>query len=246
MKRVAQLVLAMLVLITFSVSPAFACMPTGFMRDGINMTAELINPGVVANTVVNATGCNIGVYFSVGGSVSGADIFGANYFGVVVNGDAGLVNVDIKDSRIHDIGETPFNGSQHGIAIYYRAFGVSAAAFGDVADNVVYNYQKGGITVNGAGAMVNTLGNLVTGLGPVQFIAQNGIQYGFGSHGTVRGNDISGNFYTGTAGVGPNPGGENPPGWEYFSAGLLLYQPGVVKHSKNLYADNQRNLAMIP
>jgi TolB protein len=37
---------------------------------------------------VNATGCNIGVYFGPGttaGSVSGATIYGANYYGVVVN-----------------------------------------------------------------------------------------------------------------------------------------------------------------
>jgi hypothetical protein len=237
----------MLALITVSVSPAFACTATGFMRDGINMTAVHINPGALATgTVVDATGCNIGVYFSQSGSISGARIYGANYFGVVVDGDGGAVNVDIRDSFIHHIGETPPNGTQHGVAIYYRAIGAAAAAYGDVTDNNVYNYQKGGITVNGEGAVVNTLGNTVTGLGPVDYIAQNGIQYGFGSHGTIRGNGISGNFYTGTVGVGPNPGGENPPGWEYFSAGLLLYQPGVVKHSKNFYAENQHNVTMVP
>lgn len=245
MKRIAQLVLAMLVLITVSVSPAFACTPTGFIRDGINMTAALINPGAVVTGTVNATGCNIGVYFDQNGSISSATIHGANYFGVVVNGDAGAVNVDIRESTIHDIGETPFNGTQHGVAIYYRALS-TGSAFGNVEDNIISEYQKGGIVVNGERALVNTLGNSVTGLGQVDFIAQNGIQYGFGSNGTIRGNEISGNFYTGTVGVGPNPGGENPPGWEYFSAGLLLYQPGVVKHSKNFYADNQHNVAMVP
>ncbi len=251
-KRIAQWVLAILAMITFSASPALACTATGFFRDGINMTAALINPGTVSGTVtvpaeVNATGCNIGVYYDQAGSISHANIYGANYYGVVVNGDSDDVNVDINNSTIHDIGETPFNGAQHGVAIYYRALTLlTGSAFGNVEDNVLSEYQKGGIVVNGARAVVNTLGNIVTGLGPVNFIAQNGIQYGFGSNGTTRGNEISGHFYTGTVGVGPNPGGENPPGWEYFSAGLLLYQPGVVKHSKNFYADNQHNLAMIP
>jgi hypothetical protein len=43
----------------------FSCTPTGFFRDGINMTAALINPTSVTGTV-NATGCNIGVYFGAG------------------------------------------------------------------------------------------------------------------------------------------------------------------------------------
>ena len=245
MKRIAQLVVAMLVLILVSASPAFACQLTGFFRDDINMTAKIINPVDVVTGPVDATGCNIGVYFDQTGSIAAADIYGANYFGVVVNGDVNDVNVDIRDSTIHDIGEVPPNGTQHGVAIYYRALATGFAA-GNIEDNVISLYQKGGITVNGANTSVNALGNVVTGLGPVDFIAQNGIQYGFGSNGTIRGNRISDNFYTGTVGVGPNPGGQNPPGWEYFSAGLLLYQPGVVKHSKNFYAGNQRNVAMVP
>lgn len=229
---------------------ALACTATGFVRDGINMTAAVINPGNVAGTVttptvVDATGCNIGVYFSTSGSIQYVDIYGANYFGVVVNGDGSLINVDVKDSTIHNIGETPFNGSQHGVAIYYRAYGgVGTGVTGDIDGNAISLYQKGGIVVNGPNAWVNTLGNTVTGLGKVDFIAQNGIQY-WGSNGTIRGNTISDNFYTGTVGVGPNPGGQNPPGWEYIAGGLLLYQTGLVKHSKNFYANNQRNVEMV-
>ena len=52
--------------------------------------------------------------------------------------------------------------------------------------------------------------------------------------------------YTGTVGVGPNPGGQNPPGWQYVSGGLLLFQPGDVKHSNNKYAGNQHNVLMVP
>ncbi len=94
------------------------CAPTGFFRDSINMTAALINPPSVTG-VVDATGCNIGVYYGPGsqGLIRNADIFGANSFGVLANGDDDDVTLDILSSNIHNIGENPRNGTQHGVAI---------------------------------------------------------------------------------------------------------------------------------
>src|SRR4051812_31925705 len=101
-----------------------ACTPTGFIRDSINMTAASINPAGPVTGIINATGCNIGVYYSAGasGQIKGAEIYGANYFGVLANGDDGDVSLDILNSNIHDIGESPRNGTQHGVGIYWRAF----------------------------------------------------------------------------------------------------------------------------
>jgi hypothetical protein len=102
---------------------AATCTPTGFFRDAINMTAALINPVGSVTGTIDATGCNIGVYYNVaglGGTVQNAGVFGANYFGVVVNGDAGSVNVDVRSSFIHDIGEVPHNGTQHGVGVLPR------------------------------------------------------------------------------------------------------------------------------
>ena len=52
-------------------------------------------------------------------------------------------------------------------------------------------------------------GNTVTGDGPVTYIAQNGIQVGFGGSATVKDNSASGNDYS-------------PPDTE--SCGVLLYR----------------------
>lgn len=41
------------------------CTPTGFFVDGLNLTAAMINPGDVTGTL-DATGCNIGVYYDDG------------------------------------------------------------------------------------------------------------------------------------------------------------------------------------
>jgi hypothetical protein len=190
---------------------AATCTPTGFFRDGIEMTAALINPATVPSPL-DATGCNVGVYYNTGiATLRGADIYGANYFGVLVNGDDNPVVVHLGDNLIHNIGETPFNGTQHGIGIYIRAFFTSSVT-GEVTGNRVFGYQKGGIVVNGRGARLTRLSeNHVTGLGHVSFIAQNGIQVGYGARPSqVARNTISANSYIGLPGDGS------------ASAGLLL------------------------
>jgi len=165
-----------------STTKAAVCTPTGFFRDAINMTAAMINPPGTVSGNVDATGCNIGIYYSASsGNVKGANVFGANYFGVLVNGDVSVVNVDVTNSSIHDIGETPLNGSQHGVAIYYRALGVGAAR-GKIWNNQVARYQKNGITVNGPGIDVSIRENTVSGEGPIPYTAQNGIQAGYGAN----------------------------------------------------------------
>ncbi|HEU0026268.1 MAG TPA: right-handed parallel beta-helix repeat-containing protein [Ktedonobacterales bacterium] len=177
-----------------SASAATACTATGYVRDGKNLTAALINPSGTVSGDLDATGCDIGVFYGAGatGMVSGADIHNAKYFGVVNDGGA----VTVENSRIHEIGESPFNGAQHGVAVYW-VFG--SAATGKIVNNTIWNYQKGGIAVNGVGSSATISGNTVTGLGPVSFIAQNGIQVGFGATGTVMGNTVSDNSYTGTS-----------------------------------------------
>lgn len=178
-------------------TPAMAatCTPTGFIRDGINMTAAQIGGDVTGD--LDAGSCNIGVYYNSTtdpGNVTDANIFGATYFGVVVNGDVAAVSVNVTDSFIHDIGETPPNGAQHGNAIYYRADGGTAS--GTISGNRITNYQKNGITANWSVTTTIT-NNTVIGQGPVDYIAQNGIQIGYGAKATVTGNTVSGNAYTG-------------------------------------------------
>ena len=151
----------------------------------------MINPPGTVTGDVDATGCNIGIYYSAGhGRVSQANVHGSNYYGIVNNG----ADVDILDSTVSDIGEKPFNGSQHGNDIYF-VFG--SAAKGDIKRNFVWSYQKGGIIVNGTGGHVTIQQNYVVGLGPVNFIAQNGIQAGYGADTSILQNFVSGNSYTG-------------------------------------------------
>jgi hypothetical protein len=129
------------------------------------------------------------------------------------------------------------SGCQEGNAIEVRNFAsdggkASTRLTVSVTNNKVSNYQKNGITINGLYTLT-VEGNSVMGDGPAGYIAQNGIQIGYGGKGTVKNNDISGNYYTGT---------------DATAAGLLLYgerSGGVdqltrnVTSSQNVLADNQ-------
>jgi len=162
------------------------------------MTAAIIDPANPVTGDVDATGCNIGIYIAkVDATIDAANIHGANYFGVVVNGDTGTPSASITNSTIPNIGETPPNGTQHGAGIYFRSFSLTGSASGTVSNNIVTGYQKGGIVANGQGVNVAITDNTVTGLGVVDFIAQNGIQVGYGASASVMRNKVTGNAYTG-------------------------------------------------
>lgn len=198
MKRLAFLLSLLCLFTTLSLN-ALTCTPTGFVRDGINMTAVVINPATKVTGQVDATGCNIGVYIDgVDATIDTAEIFGANYFGVVVNGDVGSPSASIINSNIHDIGESPLNGTQHGVAIYFRSFFLTGGASGTVSNDSFTNYQKGGIVAVGQGVNVAITDNVVTGQGPVTYIAQNGIEIGYGASASVMRNRVTGNAYSGT------------------------------------------------
>ncbi len=245
--RLARIAAALVVAVPAGLSmtttaEATTCTATGFVRDSINLTAAQIG-GTVSGSL-DATGCDIGVYFAKPGSVTpGAQIFGARYFGVVNDG----TSVTVEGASIHNIGENPFNGSQHGVGIYFTNGGS-----GVIDGNTVWAYQKGGIVItlpqtwNGAATTATVTNNTVSGLGTVGFIAQNGIQVSRGAVASVRGNSISANFYTGEGGV-PNPAGDSPEGFEYFSTGLLLFEAGAgTKTSNNQFSGNQHNFAKVP
>jgi hypothetical protein len=177
---------------------AASCVATGALdRDGTPLTARLVNPPGPVSGTVDATGCDIGVYYGAGsGRVSGAEVFGARYFGVLVDGNANDVSADVSDSRIHDIGEVPRTNARHGEGIAYRSFD-GGSATGSASGNTVWGFQEAGLNMTGPGATVTFSDNRVIGPGPQPVLEQNGIQVIFGAHGSVRGNEISGMSFTG-------------------------------------------------
>lgn len=230
-RRISILAVALTALVmTVGTSAASAAGCTTVTTSRGTYTAAAVDTPVTGT--LDASGCQIGAYYDTSGlGVFNADISGASYYGVFVDTGA---SVDVTDSTISNIGETPFNGAQHGWGVFY-----ADGASGTVDSNTIFLYQKSGIVVDGTGTSATVTNNTVTGNGPVPYIAQNGIEVLDGATGTVSGNAISGDYYTGCSNKDAAKTGCVP----YVAVGLLLYDvnPSQVSRSHNLYRDDQRN-----
>jgi hypothetical protein len=202
---------------------------------GAAYTASVVDTSVPPAAVVDATGCDIGVYYDAAGSndaVNGATVQNAARYGVLVDG---ATNVSVTNSTIQNIGTPATPGLQQGVGVAYYA-----GSTGTVSNNTVRNYQKNGINVGDAGTNVSVTGNTVTGWGRTPIIAQNGIQVSDQAAATVRGNTVTDNYYTGCSNQDAAKTGCVP----YVATGILLYnisQP-AVDTSNNFYRNDQRNL----
>jgi hypothetical protein len=199
------------------------------------LTAAQVGGNVTGD--LDATGCDIGAYFNKAnpGKVSNANVHDSNQYGVFVDGNmSGNLKVDVSNSEIYNIGNhvggvfTP-NGSQTGIGVYYYGSGTVGSVSGKINNNEIYEYQKGGVAVNGDKASANVSDSQVTGLDPVTFIAQNGIQFGYGASGQAMKNTVNGNSYTG-------------PDWT--STGILVFEASNVVVNSNQVENNQSGIAI--
>ena len=193
------------------------------------MTAAVINPTRPVTGTVNATGCDIWVYFAPGktGTVSRADIYGAASFGIYNKG----ARVNITASRIHDIskpgdacggedegggmgggggddecsgdggtGVRQYIGGRSGTGILFLGSGAS----GLISGNTISAYGRRGISVSGLGARAQILANVVLGQPPAGgttgHAGKTGIWLANGGVAAIVGNGISGNSTGGTSG----------------------------------------------
>ncbi|MFM9889675.1 MAG: right-handed parallel beta-helix repeat-containing protein [Rickettsiales bacterium] len=104
---------------------------------------------------------------------------------------------EVSGLTITNIQNNPANGSQAGYGIYSLA---DAGNFTlNIHDNNVNNFQKNGIflTSSATGTITaNVHDNTITGLGAIDFIAQNGIVFLSGTKGVIDHNTLSGFGYT--------------------------------------------------
>ena len=151
----------------------------------------------------------------------------------------------IQNNTIMDITDTPLDGMQRGVGIYaYNADGSPRTL--DVIGNTILDYQKNGMALSGNNLVVDVENNTVIGAGPTDQIAQNGIQVSYGATGKVKGNKVSGNYWTGKyAGPGNNDPASDPNADS--AAGILVYEPGssTIEIANNTLTDNQIGIASV-
>ncbi len=120
------------------------------------------------------------------------------------NGDG-----SITDAKVLNVMDSTFSGAQHGVGVYsYNdTGGLYSIAMTDV---VVDGYQKTAVALLGEGLTVALTRVTTIGEGDTSVTAQNGIQTGYGSGGTVTDCDVIGNSYTGgtwtASGILPSAG----------------------------------------
>jgi parallel beta helix pectate lyase-like protein len=108
----------------------------------------------------------------------------------------------IVRNHITEIHDMPFSGCQRGIAVDIGRGNPadpdgSQVGSGTVSHNLIDNYQKGGVLVDGASVTATVEHNEIVGVGPSIIIAQNGIQISRNANANVDHNKVSNNAYTG-------------------------------------------------
>ncbi len=208
------------------------------MPGGLNAKAT---GALATGTVVDATGCDIGVYNPTN-SLKGVTIENATQYGVYVD----HTSANVTGATVSTIGDTPLDGMQYGDGIYY-----TNGATGTISGNTVTHYQKNGIVATGTGTNVAITGNTVTGEGPIGYTAQNGIEFARGATGSASGNTVSGNEYTGPGGA--SSGGIivfGGPGYGVpYSTGISISKNTATNNDVGVWlsnADSSGNAPLTP
>ncbi|MDM8000526.1 MAG: DUF1565 domain-containing protein [Dehalococcoidia bacterium] len=183
-----------------------------------------------AIVIVSGSGVNAEIDgFTVTGP--GPSSCGSIAAGVFVTDGA---SANIHNNRIQDIRDSTFSGCQNGVGILVGRQVWSTTGTATISSNTIVGYQKGGIVVDNTGSSATITGNVVTGVGTTNIIAQNGIQISRGATATLSGNTVTGNSFH-------LEGNE----WDWDSAGILLYQSGaVILSGGNTASGNDQNLCI--
>jgi hypothetical protein len=176
--------------------------PNGWTLDGNGHTITAVDPsgGHFVGAVIQGdagassdTVKNLHVTTSALADVCDADT--ARLRGILFDGVGGT----IAGNTVDHLKQGTTSGCQEGNAIEVRnppfdKTGKTVAV--TISNNIVSDYQKTGILVNGSVAATIQSNNSVKGQGPITWIAQNGIQIGFGATAKISGNSIRDNYYT--------------------------------------------------
>ena len=179
-----------------------------------------------ATTVANISGFTI-----EGPGPSGCHGVGMDY-GIYVRGGA---TANISNNTITHVRTNPAGGCQNGVAIRVGSKAAGQTGTAKITNNVISDYQKGGIVIDNTGSYADIEDNLVQGLGETTVIAQNGIQISRGATATLLNNTIEDNLCD-HASCGPDIETQDQ------SAGILLYQSGNVSIQNNTVRNNDQGL----
>jgi Right handed beta helix region len=141
-------------------------------------------------------------------------------YGLFVGGGATLKMLSSTVAGAGNPPPDPASGCQGGVAIQLGSARVepNEVAHGTLTNDTVSNYQKNGIDVTGTGSTATITNAVVTGSGPTEHIAQNGIEVAFGGTAKIKASSVSGNECEASV-CGSNPLKQTQ------STGILIFTP---------------------
>ncbi|HUB36373.1 MAG TPA: hypothetical protein VL972_06070 [Solirubrobacteraceae bacterium] len=138
-------------------------------------------------------------------------------YGVLVAGGATL---ETNRVTLNGAGAFPINGCQGGVGIQVGFRTGAQVGHAHLISDVIENYQKNGVTVDGPGSTLVVADTSIVGAGPVAQ-GQNGIQVSRGADAYINKATISNNLCN-----VPQCGYDSAQAWEEDAAGVLLYEAG--------------------
>jgi hypothetical protein len=180
------------------------------------------NQGVWGAPIV-VTINNIAVDGSNNGTTCGPDIVGIYYQNA--SGTVNHVTARYQEFPLADF------GCQGGLAIYAQSGYGTGTGTVTIENSSVHDYDKNGITADGAGMVATITGNYVVGIGATPLTAQNGIQMSEGASGKITGNTVTDDVYI-------NPSDCYTNGSCYSASGILLYDSGGTSGSPVTVSSN--------
>jgi uncharacterized delta-60 repeat protein len=200
----------------------------------------IVAPAAITKQFTTGSGDKFAVIFAnaddvtvenliVNGNASG-NSYGDGFLGVAYYNAGGTLD----HATIENVENNPLDGDQNGVALYADNADASPRTL-NITNDTILNYQKNGMTLVGPNLTLDVATNIVTGAGDTPAIAQNGIEVGDGATGTISGNTVSGNEYSGTNPL--QPGGANQF-TDVQSTGLLLFGTSGLQVTGNIIDGN--------
>jgi len=203
------------------VSPTLPWQTTPSLSSGFPIAAQVLVQGTTKVNLSNIT---------VDGSnnLPENSCAGPNLVGIYYQNASGSVT----DTAVVNQTMYPTNGCQEGLAILVQS-GNGGTSNVTIANNHVQNYQKNGITGDGAGTTVTIRNNTVVGQGSTQGAAENSIQIGFGATGSITGNIAMDDIWE------PDTSADSGDA----ASGILVYASSGVKVENNVVGNTQFGIA---
>jgi hypothetical protein len=156
-------------------------------------------------------------------TIDGRELGPDNFYGIHLFDTSGSVT----SCRIEDIVYPASPGASKVVSLVATQSAAVASYTLDFSDNVIPNFQKGGILIMGPDISFTVDDNEVTDV-PSDDIAGNGIQLSYGATGTMSDNVVQGVGYSGT---------------DWAGTGILLFESGSVSMDGDEVYDCESALA---